>query len=214
MFSNRTQQARTPVASHRRARGIRHILSTRTLSRGVVAGLTVALLTGCGFHLRGKVDLSSNLTPLAIAGNDVELISVIREALEFSEAQVVDEASSAQAVLRLRQSDYTRNVRTTDGRGLATSYLLIYRVRFDAVNRDGKVVMQEGSLRLTRDLDFDANQILQKESEQRFLIEDMQREIAQNILRRLSSVANAGEIAAPARSRLVRATDVPAPDAG
>jgi len=167
---------------------------TRHIKRAacaLVVGCLTMSLVGCGFQLRGKVALDSGLTPVAVAGNDEGLAQQIRESLTFSGAQVSESTDGAASVVRLIESSYKRNVRTTNSRGLATSYLLVYSVRFDAVDRAGKTVMKEGRLRLTRDLDFDANQILQKEDEQRFLIDDMRREIAQSILRRLSASAAA-----------------------
>lgn len=186
--TRRTQPAQIFADASSRGRSGR---MARMLVAVTLIGLTSAVISGCGFHLRGKVALSKSLTPLAISGGDVELVGVIREALEFSGTPVVDSPQSAAAVLRLRQARVGRTVRTTDTRGLATSYLLRYVVRFDVVNAAGDTLMKETRLRLRRDLDFDSTQILQKEDEQRFLVEDMQREIAQSILRRLSVVATA-----------------------
>lgn len=177
-----------------------------------VMTLAVTLVSGCGFHLRGKVALSKDLTPLAISGNDDGLVAVLKEALEFSGTPVVDSAASAQAVLRLTKSRVRRQVRTTDSRGLATAYRLHYRVRYDVLNRAGEVIVKGSRLSQSRDLDFDASQILTKEDEQRFLIEDMQREIAQNILRTLSVLATLDAVSQRA-SRLATAGSL-SPDAG
>ncbi len=178
----------------------------------VVMALAATVVSGCGFHLRGKVALSKNLTPLAISGTDDGLVSVLKEALEFSGTPVVDSAANAQAVLRLIKTKVRRSVRSTDSRGLATSYRLHYRVRYDVLNRAGDVIVKGTRLSQSRDLDFDASQILTKEDEQRFLIEDMQREIAQNILRTLSVLASIDPTQSSA-SRLATAGSV-SPDAG
>jgi len=197
--------------------GHKHTLNSRDMSRGrrfvlgvTVCALAATVLSGCGFHLRGKVALSKNLTPLAISGSDAGLVSVLKDALAFSGTPVVDDTASAQAVLRLIRANVRRSVRSTDSRGLATAYRLHYLVRYEVVNRAGEVIVKNSRLSQTRDLDFDSTQILTKEDEQRFLIEDMQRDIAQSILRSLTVLASIESKSAP---RLATAQPM-SPDAG
>jgi LPS-assembly lipoprotein len=146
------------------------------------------LLQGCGFHLRGKVELSPALSNVYVDGPDLEMVTDMKDALAFNGVQIAQSAESASAVIRLN-SEYERVVRTTDSRGLATGYVLRYRVRFQVVDAEGEELHKSAPIRMSRDFNFDATQVLQKEGEEEFLKEDMRKQIIQNIMRQLASIA-------------------------
>lgn len=145
------------------------------------------VLQGCGFHLRGKVELSPAMERVYIEGADPVLISELKRALEFSGASMVNSAESATSAVVV-DSRYVRDVRTLDSRGLATGYRLRYDVRFTVYDPQGEQRYQSPIISLQRNFDFDATQLLQKEGEEEFLKEDMREQIVQRMLRQLSTI--------------------------
>ncbi len=150
--------------------------------------LSAALFAaGCGFHLRGKVELSPELMNVYVEGSDPELVNDLKDSLDFSGATVVSSPASATSAVVL-ESRYERVVRTLDSRGLATGYVLRYDARFRVISSEGERLHESGVITLKRNFDFDATQVLQKESEEEFLREDMREQLIQQVMRQLSAI--------------------------
>ncbi len=148
----------------------------------------LTLVSGCGFALRGTVNLSDSLSSIAIIGDDPDLVEELRDALETGGANVTSIEDTSAAVLELTQSEYVREVRTTDVNGLATSYDLRYRVGYDVRTSAGKELQINQRIVQKRVLEYDPLQQLQAQEEEEFLQEDMREEIVLQILRRLSRI--------------------------
>lgn len=148
----------------------------------------LAGLSGCGFALRGKVSLPEQLNNIVVTGSDREMTGLLRDALETSGANVVDSESDATAILNLINSEFTREVRTTDSNGRATAYTLRYDVDYDVRETNGEEIQINQSIAQSRFLEYDPLQELQSEEESDFLQEEMQKEIVLQLLRRLSRI--------------------------
>ncbi|MCP3955617.1 MAG: hypothetical protein GY697_25865, partial [Desulfobacterales bacterium] len=79
------------------------------------------LLAGCGFHLRGKIDVPDSLMRLHVKGTDVELVHDVGKSLKFSDIEIVAEGDSA-ALLDLSNTTYVKEVNGTTSSGIASSY--------------------------------------------------------------------------------------------
>ncbi len=145
------------------------------------------LLQGCGYHLRGKIELPPSMASVFVEGADLEMVSELKRALEFNGVNIVSDISAAKSSV-LIDSRYKRKVRTLDSRGVATGYVLKYDVRFNVVNADGNKVHESPIISKKRNFDFDATQVLQQAREEEFLKEDMRTQIIQSIMRQLSTV--------------------------
>lgn len=146
------------------------------------------LVAGCGFQLRGKVDLPDSLTEPYVRGDDAQLVSTLNQALRFSGAAPTSSASAATATIEFVQSVYSRNVRTVDSRGLATGYELSYVVVYRVLDQSGEVALPNARIEQKRNFNWDETQVLQKEQEERELKEQMQTDIVQQMLRRLATL--------------------------
>lgn len=175
---------------------------TRFLVVWLLAGI---LISGCGFHLRGNLPLSDTLSLVAVESSDSALRQEVVEALEGAGAAVVEDAVAARAVIKLHDITYQRNVRTLDTRGKANGYTLVYSVKYSVTGQDGAELRKAKALRMERDFNFDSNQLLQAENEERVLREDMVKDMAQRIMRQLSTIASRatplrGNVLVPERS--------------
>lgn len=150
--------------------------------------IAIAMLQGCGFKLRGKVELSPTLTDIYIDSTDLDISVGLEKSLSFSGANVVSGQGAANSIILL-DSRYEREVRTLDSRGLATSYVLRYKVRFKVVDAEGNDVYESPILRQRRDFNFSAAQLLEKEGEEEFLKKDMRNELVQQIMRQISAIS-------------------------
>lgn len=159
------------------------------VTRYVTLWLIVSfLVSGCGFHLRGRLPISDALSVIAVDSGDAELRARMVEALETAGASIVVDKDAAKAVLKLHDISYKRKVRSIDTRGKVNGYTLTYSLKYTVTNKGGKNLRKSVPIRIERDFNFDSDQVLQKESEERVLREDMLDDISQRIIRQLSTI--------------------------
>jgi LPS-assembly lipoprotein len=161
-------------------------MTLRTLIQILAAS---ALVSSCGFHLRGNLPLPEDLKVIAVSSTDRQVKEEMVNALQASGAQVVDDETSARSVMDMYDVKFERKVRTIDTRGKVTGYVLRYDVSYRVTRHDGKQ-LRDTHLAIQRDYNFDPNQVLQAEEEENSLKEDMLKELAQRIMRQLVTVAS------------------------
>lgn len=153
--------------------------------------VAAALTSSCGFHLRGKLPLADSLQLIHVKSSNVLLRDAMADALEGTGARVVDDPEIlGAAVLDIYDVAYDRLVRTIDTRGKVTGYTLQYKVSYRVTSPDGEELQSGGPLLARRDIDYDPDQVLQKEDEEFILRRDMERDLSQRILRQLSTIVH------------------------
>ena len=100
------------------------------MMRTLTAILLSALLVGCGFQLRGQVELAPVMSAPWVTGQDSTLVVDLRNALRQSGVQPVKDSSSATVIIDLARVDYSRSVISVDSQGTATGYTLKYAVLY------------------------------------------------------------------------------------
>jgi LPS-assembly lipoprotein len=151
-------------------------------------------LVSCGFHLRGtgKVEMSPALSVLQVRveGNLLEnnpLLVAMKNALGTqTDIQVQESGDAPRLMLYGEQSD--SRVLSVTSAGNVDEYLLIYEVSFRLVDVDNKLLSEPQTVKVHRDHRFDRLNVLAKEREEQELRREMQRDAAQQILRRLSRI--------------------------
>jgi LPS-assembly lipoprotein len=148
-----------------------------------------ALMSSCGFHLRGNLPLPDQLQVIAVSSTNHAVKEEMVSALQASGAQVIDDETAARSVLDMYDVKFDRKVRTIDTRGKVTGYVLRYDVSYRVVNKDGKE-LRNSTLAIQRDYNFDPNQVLQAEEEEDSLKDDMIKELTRRIMRQLVTIAS------------------------
>lgn len=148
--------------------------------------LALIVLAGCGFRLRGtaQVPFETLYIPGAVAGIALDLKRNVQAA---TNAKVVDEPKAAEAVLQFIDERRDREILSLTAAGRVREYRLRYRVTFRVHDGKGNEYVPRSSLELTRDVSYDDSQVLAKEAEEQLLYRDMQNDMVQQVLRRLSA---------------------------
>jgi LPS-assembly lipoprotein len=151
-------------------------------------------LVSCGFHLRGtgKAEMPAALSVLQVRveGNLLEnnpLLVAMKNALRTqTDVQIQESGDAPRLVLYGEQSD--SRVLSVTSTGKVDEYLLKYEVSFRLVDADNKLLSEPQTVKVQRDHQFDRLNVLAKEREEQELRREMQRDTAQQILRRLSRI--------------------------
>jgi LPS-assembly lipoprotein len=152
----------------------------------VAIALIATILCSCGFQLRGQAAIPYKTLFIETTGfsqfaNDLE-----RAIRSGSHTKVVHNRGEAEAVLKIIGESQDSRIIALSSAGRVLEFELHYRVSYRVIDLGGKELANPGQIDLTRDMTYDDNAVLAKESEQLLLFRDMKSDAVQQMLRRLS----------------------------
>lgn len=149
--------------------------------------LLFLLLSACGFHMRGAVDLPAVMQSTYIESRYPfdDMTRIIKQELRASEVNVVQQQEAATSVLQLISHRSSRRVLSVGSSGRATEYELFEEITFVLLDTQGKEYVPPQTLRMTRDFVFDEAQLLGKVEEAEDIHEQLQHALARRILTRI-----------------------------
>jgi LPS-assembly lipoprotein len=159
----------------------------RHLATLAAAGV-VMLVSGCGFHLRGEVDVPFKNVYIQSAATS-QFGTELRRVFERSNTvELTDAASHAEVVVQILDEQQVQEILSISSAGSVNEYQLLYRVSYRITNNQMDEMAPSDEIRVRRDLTFDDTQTLGKESEVQLLFRDMREDAVQQLMRRLSVV--------------------------
>jgi LPS-assembly lipoprotein len=146
----------------------------------------LVLVVACGFQLRGTADLPFNniYVPGAITGIALDLKRNIQAG---TNTKVVENPAQADAILVFSGEARQKQILSLTAAGRVAEFRLIYRVGFRVHDGKGADFVPQNTLELTREVTFNDAEVLAKETEEQLLFRDMQSDMVQQIMRRLSA---------------------------
>ena len=147
------------------------------------------LLAGCGFHLQGRASLPAVVkTPYLEAPDpQSDFIQYLRHDLLSNGAQLMYEKGHASAVVSILSDRVVRRVLSVSSINRVNEYEVTYTVAF-SVTSQGKQLLAPQELSATRTYSFDESLLLAKGHEEDILRQDMANDLANRVMRRLSSL--------------------------
>ncbi|QWD85525.1 hypothetical protein AOC19_01180 [Polynucleobacter asymbioticus] len=165
------------------------------LLRRTVLGMLVTIplsgLLACGFRVRGMVDLPFKV--IAITGNPspplrTDLQTAI---LTGTDAKLAINPRDADLILEITNDLNGREVLAYNSNGQVSAYRLNIRVGFRAYDNAGADIVPEAEIYMTRDMDFSVSTVLATDVQMQQFLSLMRRDLAVQILRRVSASARA-----------------------
>lgn len=150
------------------------------------AFLVALLLAGCGFQLRGTAEVPFQTIHVAGATGGIAL-DLKRQIQAGTSAKVLDAPAGADAILLFTHETRQKEILSLTGTGRVREFRLNYRVGFRVHDGKGNEYVPASSLLLSRDITFNDSEVLAKETEEELLFRDMQRDMVQQIMRRLAA---------------------------
>lgn len=145
-----------------------------------------AVVAGCGFQLRGSTTVPFQTLYIPDARTGVAL-NLKRNIEAGTNAKVVDDPKSADAILELSAENKEKIILSLFGTGRVSEFRLRYSIRYRVHDGKGNEYVPSSLVQLTRDMTYDDSQILAKEAEEQLLFRDMQADMVQQVVRRLAS---------------------------
>lgn len=174
-----------------------HLLSslrgTRTLA-GSLTLLCLLFLAGCGFQLRGTGGESLQLDSLQVSAEDPHS-NLLRDLVSSLQRQGVTISSAADYHLRLGEESYARRAISPSGRATPGENVLTGEITFVITDRQARPLVGPHRLSAERTYVTDRDNVVGNSQQAELLQQELQRELGQQLLRRLSSLSSA-ELAA------------------
>lgn len=159
--------------------------------RSKVASLILILAApGCGFHFRGTGSVELQVAKVFVESQAADqIIAEVKRQLDYSGVALTSEPGTADAIVRLGNERSDRRVLSVDPRtGKVREFELGYAVDLNVTHWDGRSLIGPDTVTLLRDYVFDETAAISEFEEENLLREEMRKDAAEAILRRLQSV--------------------------
>ena len=147
-----------------------------------------ACLPGCGFHLRRNSDLAfatlySGFSRSSALGEEFR-----RELVRSTSTRLVDQPDQAEVRLLILGEVRERDIVAYSAVGRPREFQLRLRLQFRATDGADREFIPPSEIILRRDISAADNQLTARVDEEALLYRDMQKDMVQQLLRRLASI--------------------------
>lgn len=154
--------------------------------------LGVLMLQGCGFQLRGSLDIPEHWQPVyVLSENANEVVAALKQNLETADIKQTTDSTQAKLVLKVKNqklSNRILSVSSTSAKTQEREYT--GEVEFEINDAQGNSLLSKQKLAVRRELSLDERAVLAKSEEEQLLLRDIDQELAGNIARRLMFLRN------------------------
>ena len=157
---------------------------------GLFALLLAVMLAGCGFHLRGagSANLPYKTVHIALPETAEVRIWLERYIKASGNTEVIDDGKNAEAIFQQVEDSRQKTILSVNAQGRVREYRLQMTYRFRIVDAKGQELVAANTIALSRDISFDDSSVLAKDIEESLLWRDMNSDLVNQIMRRLSLI--------------------------
>jgi len=159
------------------------------VSRWLWVLLLSLLLAGCGFHLRQAKPLPFKTLYLGMSEQSEMGASLRRQILATKGTVLVDQPTEAEAVMVVLADSRQKSILSLNASGRVREFLLRQRFVFRVHDNKGRDFIPQSEVLVTRDISYSDAELLSKDAEEALLYRDMDRDMVQQIMRRLAAAS-------------------------
>lgn len=157
--------------------------------RALLIALILAMLTGCGFQLRGAATLPWETLHVGLPENSPLYHQIKRSIESGTHTRVVSDIKDAQASLAVLQNNRNKSILSLSAKGLVREFQLTRSFVYRIQDGKGNELIPASQLILQREMSFDDERIFAKEAEEAMIVREMEQDLVVQLLRRLSASA-------------------------
>ena len=154
--------------------------------RGFFYLCLLALVTSCGFQLRGAANIAFD--NIFIQGSTLTISKNLVKSLELNDVKVLPSADNADLLLELMGEESEKRILSLSGSGLVNEFELFYRVHYRTRQAGAALWSPVQTIEARRDFSYSDANLLAKQGEEKRLNENMQADVLSNLMRRLSAI--------------------------
>lgn len=166
----------------------------RSIRKIGILAFALTFLSGCGFHLRGMGSDQIALASINVSAANVHgsMQSMLERALTEAGVKLVPAAGAPYAVRILTEHSTRRAVATTNEVQVA-QYKLELTVQFELDGAGGKQIIPPSNVSAERTYQFDNTSLMGNSEEENLLDQEMRRDAASQIIRRIDATIRAAQ---------------------
>lgn len=148
---------------------------------------------GCGFRLRGSIDIPAWFNNVAIVNQGVhrDLVTTLKDQIQAYHIHVLPDVQGATYLLILLRDSSQQQISSISASTTPRQYQLLYTVYYKVIKASGEPIVPEGQVTVTRQLTVNNDRILGSDSEESTTYSEMRRDAAMQIMNRVSRRLNA-----------------------
>ena len=164
-----------------------NVVLLRLAARLLLSITLLCVVTACGWHLRGSLPLPSGLDSIAVINQaeTTELNAQLVSLLKANNVTIADAVNDAQLIITIVSQQNSRRIATYGSNARVSEYELGNEAVFSVSNSQGELLLPLTDIATSRTYRYDENDVVGMSGEERLIQQEMLRELAQNILRRL-----------------------------
>ncbi|TAK62548.1 LPS assembly lipoprotein LptE [Methylobacter sp.] len=150
------------------------------------------LLSACGYHLRGALELPANMKNVYVEGGSGLLHQQFGQIMKTSSAQLVSSRKGAGIVIKILNEDFNRRVLSLGAAGKTNEFELVYRLDYEFANASDTPLMERQTVEVRREYFNDVQQfVLAKDNEEAVIRNEMYQQAVHTIVNRARVVLEA-----------------------
>lgn len=142
------------------------------------------ILTSCGYHLRGSLDLPAGMKVVYMEGGSAQLQEQFKNTMEISSVPIASSPDKAGIIVKVFDEDSQRRVLSLDSGGSANYFELYYRLNYELLDAKNKVISERQSVEIKRDYYNNQLAVIAKENEESVIRDEMYRQAVRTIVNR------------------------------
>ncbi|MEI6336024.1 MAG: LPS assembly lipoprotein LptE [Methylococcaceae bacterium] len=153
------------------------------LIKSVILGMAL-LLSACGYHLRGALELPAGLKNVYLEGGSGQLQEQFNSAMKISSVAIASSPETAGIIVRIFDEDNQRRILSLSSTGTANDFELEYRFDYELVDSKNKVLMPRQSIAIKREYYNDQVAVIAKGNEEAVILNEMYQQAVRSIVSR------------------------------
>lgn len=155
-------------------------------ARLYLALFLMTTLSACGLHLRGPSEIP--FKTVFIEGNTLVISNDLKSSLNLSNVEISPSPENAQLRLELVGEENEKRILSLAGTGTVNEFELYYRVHYRTKLEGQPIWSQINTVEARRDFTYSDASLLAKQNEEKKLNKDMQTQVVNSIMRRLTAL--------------------------
>jgi LPS-assembly lipoprotein len=151
-------------------------------------GLLALVMSGCGFHLRGSIDMPAGIEPFYLSASNQHdtLLLELKNIFTINGLTLTNSPAEANYQLIISQQTSDRRSTSIGNDGRIAEYQLIETVTYVIKDKKGAIASGPNQLTDRQILTNDPNRVISTESEQQLLRDEMKKSLARKVARQAS----------------------------
>lgn len=162
-------------------------MNRRLALSSLLAVPLLSTLTACGFRLRGMAEFPFRRLYIGLPANSAMGAELRRAVRGGSSTEIVEDEKAADAILDVLADAREKTIVAVTPAGVVREYKLTQRFQFRVRDPQGNELIAPSEIILTRDLTYNEINALAKDYEEAQLYREMQKDIVQQLMRRMSA---------------------------